>query len=95
MKPYPKPKKRKKVKVDWTGFAIPKTEVRLEGHAYKKFKDEVIARDGYRCKNCGNKFKRNELTLQHKIKRSIIRLDTKENCDTWCIVCHMTERETV
>ena len=92
MNPQPKNKKRKKVPVDWTGFEVPKKAVKLTGHAYYKFKKELLERDRYICQNCKKKFHHAELTVQHKIKRSILRLDTLENCETWCIYCHINER---
>lgn len=91
MNPHPKTTPRPNVKVDWSGFAIPKQAVKLTGAAYSKFKTAVLKRDGYRCKWCGKKFKANELTIHHKIKRSILRLDTLENAETVCIICHMKE----
>ncbi len=60
-------------------------EVRLEGAAYTRFKMQLHALDGWRCKVC-----RKILPLQvhHMIKRSERRLDIPENCISVCIRDH-------
>jgi len=92
MTAFPKIKPRSKDPVDWSGFAIPKKAVKLEGYSYTKFKAQVLKRDFNRCKRCGKTFKPRELTIHHKIKRSHLRLDTLENAETVCLPCHMKER---
>lgn len=93
MTPNPKTKKIKKPRVDWAGFAVPKHAVKLEGAAYAKFKKEVLKRDRYICQNCKKKYHPRELTIHHKIKRSILRLDIASNAETICIFCHIKERD--
>ena len=91
MKPHPKTKHKPDGPVQWEGFAIPKKSVKLTGASYAKFKAGVIKRDKYRCKRCGKRFKANELTIHHKIKRSHLRLDTPDNAETLCLRCHVFE----
>jgi len=61
--------------------------VKLEDEAYREFRDRILERDGWRCRNpkCGSRW---WLTVHHKIKRSRLRLDTEENCITLCLRCH-------
>jgi len=88
--PDPKIKPRRKLPVDWTGFAVPKQAVNLgKGHAYSKFKKQVMLLQNYTCRACLKKFKPRQLTIDHVIKRSILRLDTFENCNLLCLPCHM------
>lgn len=90
MKPYPKPKRRKKQKVDWTGFAFPKMAVKLSPYEYSKLKRKVHTLDGWRCvnPNCSESYRRKELHIHHIIPTGRIRLDTEDNCATVCPVCH-------
>lgn len=92
MRPHPKPQKRKKVRIDWSGFAIPKLSVKREGYEYTKFKNGVIESRGKRCEWCKKPKHRRELTLHHKTKRSKLRLDTPENVEVVCLDCHIEER---
>jgi len=90
MKPDPKPQRRKKKPVDWTGFAFPKTSIRLSPYEYAKLKQKVHRLDGYRCINpdCQENYGRGELQMHHTIPRSVQRLDTEENCSSICPICH-------
>jgi len=90
MNPQPKIKNRRKQKIDWTGFAVPKVSVRLSPYEYAKLKQRVHRLDGYRCINpdCQENYGRGELHMHHDIPRSVIRLDTEDNCSTMCPICH-------
>jgi len=67
-------------------LAFPKQgRIKLEKHAYARFKQDILELDGHRCKHCG---RRDFLTLEHHIPRSKIRLDTVENCYTCCVWCN-------
>jgi len=90
MKPYPKPKKRKKKKIDWEGFAVPKVFVKLSPYEYQKLKQRVHRLDGWRCINpdCQENYGRGELHIHHTTPRSVQRLDTEENCSSICPICH-------
>lgn len=93
MPPHPKPSKRKKVHVDWSGFAVPKKAVKLTDPEYSKFKQGIIkARKGI-CARCGKKFPARCLTLEHITKRSILRLDIEKNIELLCINCAIEKRE--
>jgi 5-methylcytosine-specific restriction endonuclease McrA len=60
--------------------------VKLEGDEFQRWKDAVMARDGWACRRCGRK---SNLTVHHIVKRSERRLDTMENGITVCwFPCH-------
>jgi len=90
IRPHPKPERRKKKPVDWTGFAVPKRSVKLSPYEYTKLKQEVHRMDGWRCINpdCNENYGRGELHIHHIIPRSAIRLDVVENAATICPICH-------
>jgi len=90
MKPDPKIRNRKKQKVDWTGFAVPKLAVKLSPYEYAKLKRRVHALDGWRCVNpgCSETYHRSELHFHHVVPRGRIRIDTEDNGVTLCPVCH-------
>jgi 5-methylcytosine-specific restriction endonuclease McrA len=59
--------------------------IRLEGDEYRKFCREIHTRDGWQCRRCG---RRHQLQVHHLVKRSKVRLDTRENCLSLCATCH-------
>ena len=63
-------------------------EVRLTGAAYAKFKRELIKRDNGRCQNPMCQFPDAQLTIEHIIPRSRIRMDTGWNCAILCAPCN-------
>ncbi len=84
MKSYPKPKKRKKEDVDWTGFAFPKRNpIRLKGAAYKRLQKSVLVRDNFECQRQGCGL-RTTNQPHHIIYRSHGGDDTMENMVTLC-----------
>ncbi len=88
--PNPKPQRRKKQPVDWTGFAVPKVSVKLSPHEYQKLKQKIHRLDGYRCINpdCRENYGKGELQLHHIVKRSQLRLDIPGNAASICPICH-------
>jgi len=69
-------------------------QVKLKGKAYHDLRVKVIERDGCRCRNplCGvadSDPPYPSLTLEHKIQRSHLRLDTEENLVTLCATCNL------
>ena len=97
MKPYPKPKKRKKKKIDWEGFAVPKKSIRLSKHEFTKLKRLVHELDGWKCINpdCTNIYTINELTYHHIVPKGRICLDTVENGATLCLWCHILVEDKI
>jgi len=91
--PHPKPEKKKRPRIDWTGFLFPKKSVKLSNYEYHKLKKQILKDYDYICQKCKKRYHPGEFTLHHKTKRSILRLDTPENCEPWCIYCHIKERE--
>lgn len=72
-------------------YGFPKRgRVKLSGAAYRKLKQEIFALDGWRCKICGAT---NNLSLDHYVLRSTLRLDTVENCFTCCISCNQARKD--
>jgi len=73
--------------------AYPKQSVKLKGKAYHDFRIGIIERDGCMCRNplCGLRDGTppyQTLSIEHKIQRSHLRLDTDENCVTLCVTCN-------
>jgi len=90
MNPQPKVKPKKKIKIDWEGFAIPKQSIKLSPYEYAKLKKKVHELDGWRCLNpeCTNIYTAKELTVHHIYPAGRLRIDTVENCGTLCLWCH-------
>jgi len=58
---------------------------RLKGDAYREFAQEILRRDGYRCRHCGSM---KGLTIHHLIKRSQLGGDTAGNVIILCLADH-------
>jgi hypothetical protein len=74
-------------------MSYPKQSVRLKGKAYHDFRVRIIERAGCRCQNplCGvadGDPPYPTLSVEHKIPRSRLRLDTDENCGCLCVQCN-------
>lgn len=90
MKPNPKPKKHRRKKIDWEGFAVPKQSIKLSPYEYSKLKASVHKRDNWLRlnPNCTELYDGPDLEIHHIIPRGRLRLDTAENMATLCHVCH-------
>ena len=62
-----------------------RTPLRLEPEAYVKLTKQVLARDGWRCQNCGAA---DNLQIHHLNWRSRLGDDCIENLITSCATCH-------
>ena len=66
--------------------SIPKPILlRLDPVAYKKLRQQVLRRDGWRCQSCGRMA---NLQIHHKEFRSHSGRDAEENLITLCSQCH-------
>ena len=61
------------------------SRLRLEPEAYRKLSREVLARDGWRCQDCGTA---QNLQVHHLRPRSRLGGDAEENLITLCAGCH-------
>ena len=59
--------------------------VRLDTKAYKALCKQVLARDNWRCQNCGAS---DNLQVHHTQSRSKLGDDSSENLITLCATCH-------
>ena len=64
-----------------------KSEVRLKGAAYAKFKRQIVERDKI-CQNPICQWPEASLTIEHIIPRSRMRLDVPWNCVILCAPCN-------
>jgi 5-methylcytosine-specific restriction endonuclease McrA len=58
---------------------------RLEPALYKRLREHVLRRDGWRCQGCGA---RSNLEVHHRTFRSKGGNDSEENLITLCAECH-------
>lgn len=69
-----------------------RSHVKLKGAAYRKFAQQVMERDGWRCVHCGAT---QNLTVMHKVHRGMGGGngpgDVLENAGTGCMSCHDKE----
>ena len=63
-----------------------KPRVKLDPGAYEKLGQQVLARDNWRCQNCGSM---QNLEVHHKTFRSQQGDDHEENLITMCNSCHL------
>jgi len=61
--------------------------LRLDPEAYKALRQQVLARDNWRCQNCGAA---ENLQVHHIQSRSKLGHDSPENLITLCASCHET-----
>ncbi len=65
---------------------IPKLRcTRLPKDEYTNLRCQVLARDGWRCQQCGS---RTNLEIHHQILRCRLGDDREENLTTLCTSCH-------
>jgi 5-methylcytosine-specific restriction endonuclease McrA len=66
-------------------FSRNRPRLRLEPEAYRELSREVLARDGWRCQDCGTA---QHLQVHHLRSRSRLGDDAEENLITLCAGCH-------
>ena len=59
--------------------------LRLEPEAYRQLTRQVLARDGWRCQDCGTA---RDLQVHHIRSRGRLGDDAEENLITLCAACH-------
>jgi len=68
-------------------FIRKQPRLRLDPESYRQLSREVLARDGWRCQDCGTA---RNLQIHHLRSRSRLGGDVEENLITLCAVCHGT-----
>jgi len=58
---------------------------KLDPDRYRRLREEVLRRDGWRCQNCGTA---EDLHVHHQQRRSALGDDAPENLITMCADCH-------
>jgi 5-methylcytosine-specific restriction endonuclease McrA len=66
-------------------FKPKRPRLRLEPDAYRRLTRQVLARDGWRCQDCGAA---RELQVHHIHSRGRLGDDVEENLITVCAGCH-------
>jgi 5-methylcytosine-specific restriction endonuclease McrA len=66
-------------------FKPKRPRLRLEADAYRQLSRQVLARDGWRCQDCGTA---RELQVHHIRSRGQLGDDAEENLITLCAGCH-------
>ena len=69
-------------------FKRKRPRLRLEPDAYRQLSREVLARDGWRCQDCGTA---QNLQVHHLRSRSRLGDDAEENLITLCAGCHRAQ----
>jgi 5-methylcytosine-specific restriction endonuclease McrA len=59
--------------------------IHLEPEAYRRLRQQILARDGWRCQNCGGS---SQLQVHHITSRSRQGDDAEQNLMTLCSSCH-------
>ena len=59
--------------------------LKLDPTTYKELRDQVLARDGWRCQHCGSS---RNLQVHHLRARNKLGDDAPENLITLCADCH-------
>ena len=62
--------------------------LRLEPDAYRQLTREVLARDGWRCQDCGTA---QNLQVHHIRSRGRLGNDAEDNLITLCASCHQVK----
>jgi 5-methylcytosine-specific restriction endonuclease McrA len=62
-----------------------KPRLRLNPASYRKLRNEVLERDGWRCQNCGSS---DRLHVHHIHSRGQLGDDVGDNLITMCAGCH-------
>jgi 5-methylcytosine-specific restriction endonuclease McrA len=66
-------------------FKPKRPRLRLEREAYRQLYRQVLARDGWRCQDCGTAY---NLQVHHIHSRGRLGDDAEENLITLCAGCH-------
>jgi 5-methylcytosine-specific restriction endonuclease McrA len=66
-------------------FKPKRPRLRLEAEAYRELARRVLARDGWRCQDCGTA---RDLQFHHIRQRGQLGDDAEENLVTLCDGCH-------
>ena len=66
-------------------FKPKRPRLRLEPDAYRRLTRQVLARDGWRCQDCGTA---PDLQVHHIRSRGRLGDDAEENLITLCARCH-------
>jgi len=66
-------------------FTRKRPRLRLDPDAYRQLSREVLARDEWRCQDCGTA---QNLQVHHLRSRSRLGDDAEENLITLCVSCH-------
>ena len=66
-------------------FRQKRPRLRLDAESYRRLRQQVLARDGWRCQRCGEI---KPLTCHHKNYRSHGRRDDVEGMEALCSDCH-------
>ena len=67
-----------------------KGRIRLEAESYRRLRQQVLKRDGWRCQHCGSM---RNLEVHHKQFRSLAGDDEETNLITLCMPCHRAVHE--
>jgi len=59
--------------------------IQLDDESYKKLRQLVLERDGWRCQYCG---RREQLEVHHMRSRAQLGADSEPNLITLCAICH-------
>jgi 5-methylcytosine-specific restriction endonuclease McrA len=62
-----------------------KPRLKLGGKVYKELRNQVLARDGWRCQSCGSP---KNLQVHHLRPRSKLGDDVAQNLISLCASCH-------
>jgi 5-methylcytosine-specific restriction endonuclease McrA len=62
----------------------------LDAMPYKKLRQQILRRDGWRCQSCGTM---SNLEVHHKQFRSHSGDDSEENLITLCFTCHASAHQ--
>ena len=68
-----------------TGLRPKRPRLRLDPKAYRRLHHQVLARDGWRCQNCGSL---TDLHVHHIHPRGLLGNDAEGNLITLCAKCH-------
>ena len=66
--------------------------LKLSDERYRKLRDQVLARDGWRCQSCGSM---NNLQVHHLQARSKLGGDILQNLISLCVSCHAKQHRSL
>jgi 5-methylcytosine-specific restriction endonuclease McrA len=69
-------------------FTRKRPRLRLDRDAYRQLTRQVLARDGWRCQDCGTA---RDLQVHHMRSRGRLGNDAEENLITLCAGCHQAK----